>query len=212
MARIVASLTVTKINAAKPKEKLYKLSDGSGLALWIYPSGKKTWRFEYRRADKKLDTITFGSYPELTLADAREMREKNRSLLAKNIDPKLANQTEEVINLRTVFDLWYERWHQTVSAGYALQMLNTLNNNIMPTLENRDIQSIKPKDIVSALMPMESRGSLEQLRRTKRSLGQVFDFALAIRAARLQRQYQSVIHAYGSNLFKKATKTVFYFL
>ena len=62
MARIVTPLTVTKINAAKPKEKLYKLTDGAGLALWILPSGKKTWRFEYRRSDKKLDTITFGSY------------------------------------------------------------------------------------------------------------------------------------------------------
>lgn len=71
MARLVTPLTATKINAAKPKEKLYKLSDGGGLALWIYPTGKKTWRFEYRRADKKLDTITFGSYPELTLTPAK---------------------------------------------------------------------------------------------------------------------------------------------
>ena len=53
MARIVTPLTVTMINAAKPKEKLYKLTDGGGLALWILPSGKKTWRFEYRRSDKK---------------------------------------------------------------------------------------------------------------------------------------------------------------
>ena len=88
MARIVTPLTVTKINAAKPKEKLYKLADGGGLALWVLPSGKKTWRFEYRRSDKKLDTITFGSYPELSLADARQMREAHRSLLEKGVDPK----------------------------------------------------------------------------------------------------------------------------
>lgn len=178
MARLVPPLTVTKINAAKPKEKLYKLSDGSGLALWIYPSGKKTWRFEYRRADKKLDTITFGSYPELSLADAREKRDQNRSMLAKNIDPKLVKD-EEVVTLNTVFDLWYVRWYDTVSDGYAKKMHRVIEKNIQPILGNVDVTKIEPKDVVEALTPLETRGSLEQLRKAKRILGQIFDFAVA---------------------------------
>ena len=110
-------MSVTKVNEAKPKEKLYKLSDGGGLALWVLPSGKKTWRFEYRRADKKLGTITIGSYPELSLADAREMREKYRSMIAKCIDPKMASN-EVVITLQTVYDLWSETWQDTVPFLY----------------------------------------------------------------------------------------------
>ena len=179
MARIVTPLTNTKINAAKPKEKLYKLSDGGGLALWIYPSGKKTWRFEYRRQDKKLDTITFGSYPEISLADARIMREEKRSLVAKNVDPKLADEKENIVTFKTLFELWYERYYETVSPGYAMQMYNIVNYNIMPELGNVDIMTIKPKKIVDTLLPMEIRGSLEQLRKAKRVTGQIFDFAVA---------------------------------
>ncbi len=178
MARLVTPLTATKINAAKPKEKLYKLSDGSGLALWVYPTGKKTWRFEYRRADKKLDTITFGSFPELSLADAREMRDKNRSLIAKGVDPKIV-VNEETVTVQTVFELWYERWQSTVSPKYAAQTHKIITNNLLPLLGRRDVESIKPKDVVSALSPMEERGALEYLRKAKQAFGQVFDFALA---------------------------------
>lgn len=179
MPKIVTPLTTSKINAAKPKEKLYKLSDGNGLALWIYPTGKKTWRFEYRRQDKKLDTITFGAFPDITLLDARLMRDEKRSLLAKKIDPKLTNKEESIITLKSVYDLWAERWQETVSIGYAIKMFNALDSDIIPVLGNKNIQEIKPKDIVNALIPIEERGSLEQLRKTKRIAGQIFDFAVA---------------------------------
>lgn len=202
MARIVAPLTATKIQNAKPKEKLYKLTDGQGLALWVYPSGKKTWRFEYRRADKKLDTITFGSYPSLSLAEARAMREKNRALLEKNIDPKIASQGDEVITLKSVFDLWYERWYETVSNGYSLQMTRALENNIFPVLGHIDIASIKPKDVVGVLSVMEDRGSLEYLRRTKQILGQVFDFAVARGICDF-----NPVASIGSKAFKKPVNT-----
>ena len=178
MARLVTPLTATKINAAKPKEKLYKLTDGGGLALWVLPSGKKTWRFEYRRPDKKLDTITIGSYPEFSLADAREIREQYRAMTAKGIDPKLADNGEAV-TLKAVYELWSERWQTTVSTGYAIKMFNALDLNVMPTLGKWDIQKIKPKNVVETLLPMEARGSLEQLRKTKQILRQVFDFAVA---------------------------------
>ena len=178
MARLVTPLSVSKINAAKPKDKMYKLSDGGGLALWVYPSGKKTWRFEYRRIDKKLDTITFGGYPELSLAEARAMRDEKRASLVKGVDPKLSVNTE-TITLNTVYELWLERWQETVSAGYVIRMMNVIKANILPQIGNVDITTIKPKDVVSVLLPIETRGSLVQLRKTKQILGQIFDFALA---------------------------------
>ncbi len=52
MARIVTPLSPAKILVTKPKERLCKLSDSSSLALWVFPNGRKTWRFEYRRKDK----------------------------------------------------------------------------------------------------------------------------------------------------------------
>jgi len=64
MPKLSTPLSDTRIRNAKPADKMYKLSDGAGLALWIYPNGRKVWRIQYRRpADGKFDTITFGPYP-----------------------------------------------------------------------------------------------------------------------------------------------------
>lgn len=71
MPKIVRPLSVSQVKNAKPKDKLYKLSDGGGLALWVLPSGGKSWRLTYTRPDdNKQDTMTLGLYPDFSLADA----------------------------------------------------------------------------------------------------------------------------------------------
>ena len=67
----IAQLTNTKVKQAKPKDKLYKLSDGGGLLLRVKPNGFKTWIFDYYKPHTKARTsIGFGSYPEVSLANA----------------------------------------------------------------------------------------------------------------------------------------------
>lgn len=62
------------IRTAKPKEKSYKLSDGGGLYIEISPSGGKWWRYKYRFGGKE-KRISLGTYPDTSLADARENTE-----------------------------------------------------------------------------------------------------------------------------------------
>ena len=82
-------LSDSKIKAAKPKEKDYTLSDGEGLQLRVSVQRSKLWVFKYYRpADKTRTNMSFGSYPEVPLAKARELRQGARSLLAQGIDPK----------------------------------------------------------------------------------------------------------------------------
>ncbi len=89
MARIAKPLTNTEVKQAKPKDKVYTLSDGEGLQLRVKPNGSKLWLFDYYRPFTKLRTcLSFGSYPEVSLADARNKRKFARELLAKEIDPK----------------------------------------------------------------------------------------------------------------------------
>jgi hypothetical protein len=65
------------------------LVDGDGLALRVKPNGSKLWIFNYFRPYTKIRTaISFGSYPALSLADARNKRNAARELLAQDIDPK----------------------------------------------------------------------------------------------------------------------------
>ena len=64
----------------KPAPRLTKLPDGHGLMLWVKPDGSKYWRFAYR-FDGKAKSLSFGVYPEVGLAEARERRDAARRLL-----------------------------------------------------------------------------------------------------------------------------------
>ena len=79
-------LTNLTIQAAKPTDKALKLFDGKGLYLLVSPNGSKGWRFKYRLQSKE-KLLSLGTYPEVSLADARERLEECRKLVAKGIDP-----------------------------------------------------------------------------------------------------------------------------
>ena len=89
MPKIVIPLTDTKIKTIKTDSaKVQKLADGNGLFLIITKTGDKSWRFDYSRPyTKKRNSLSFGSYPTVSLADARIRREEARTLLSQNIDP-----------------------------------------------------------------------------------------------------------------------------
>lgn len=88
-------LTDTAIRKAKPKEKPYKVSDSQGLYLLVNPKGSKLWRVKYRMngVERKL---ALGSYPEITLAEARSARDTARRQLAHSIDPNFVKRQERI--------------------------------------------------------------------------------------------------------------------
>lgn len=86
MARTTKPLTNTEVKQAKPKDKIYTLSDGGGLQLRVKPNGSKLWLFDYLKPyTKKRTCISFGAFPDLSLASARGKRDTARELLAKDI-------------------------------------------------------------------------------------------------------------------------------
>ena len=93
MAKIAKKLTDTEIKSTKPAEKEVNLFDGDGLLLRIAPlakGGKKNWYFRYAvPVTKKRTKVSLGTYPHLTLAKARALRDEYLSLLANGIDPQV---------------------------------------------------------------------------------------------------------------------------
>src|SRR5436309_796422 len=83
------------IRKAKTREKAYKLYDELGLYVIVSPSGSRLWRmkFKHRGVEKKL---SFGSYPEVSLRDARKLRDDAREVLAEGKDPVLEKQRERI--------------------------------------------------------------------------------------------------------------------
>jgi len=84
-------LTVKEIDAAKPREKPWKLHDERGLYLEIKPTGSRLWRFKYSLNGRE-NRISFGAYPDVPLKLARERRELARQSVAAGIDPSAARK------------------------------------------------------------------------------------------------------------------------
>lgn len=83
------SLTTKNIEAALPRSRLYSINDADGLSLAVHPSGGKHWRLRYRFGGRET-TLSLGTYPAISLADARRLRDDARKLLAEGRDPLAA--------------------------------------------------------------------------------------------------------------------------
>jgi len=186
MARMTRPLTNNEILKAKPQEKDFTLHDGDGLFLLIKTSGKKLWRFRYQRpASSNRTNLSLGSYPALTLAAARQMRDHYLSLLAQGIDPQ--KQQEEVseqrqIELDSIFSVVAGRWFQlkskSVTEDYAKDIWRSLEKDIFPMIGETPVQALKARTIVEALEPIKARGALETVRRLVQRINEIMIYAV----------------------------------
>lgn len=177
-------LTATEIKAAKAKEKAYKLSDGGGMYLEVFPNGTKSWRMKYRIGGKE-KRVVFGVYPSVTLAEARTKREEAKRVLAAGGDPgqeKQVKKQAKVLAASNSFEHMALEWHEhkrsAWSAGYADDILEYLKKDIFPYIGARSITEIKPADMLAVLRKMEQRGVLDKLKKTRQACRQIFTYAV----------------------------------
>ncbi|HBC16119.1 MAG TPA: integrase, partial [Erythrobacter sp.] len=88
-------LTDTRLRALKPKDKPYKVTDERGLYVEVTPTGSKLWRFRYRigGAQKKL---CIGSYPDISLKQARDAAYEARRAVASGGDPAFEKRKQKI--------------------------------------------------------------------------------------------------------------------
>lgn len=185
MPKRVPPLTQLQIKAAKPGEKSYKLADGGGLYVEVMPTGGKLWRMKYRQQDGKENRLSFGSYPEVSLADARAKRDAARELLAGGKDPGRI-RTERVGHEQAIATNTFEKvareWHRTMLGQWQPQtsrdILHRLELDIFPRLGGLPITEIKAQDILDAIRAVEHRGAREIARRLTANCARVFRHAI----------------------------------
>lgn len=185
MPKRIVPLSDMLVNKAKPKDKPYKLTDGDGLFLLATPTGGKLWRFKYRFEGKE-KLLSFGSYPALSLADARQRREEARKLLANGVDPgemkkslKQAKIALEENSFEIVAREWHTKFSRQWTPGHADTIMSRLERDVFPWLGNRNAGEIRPPELLAVLRRVESRGALETAHRIKTVCGQVFRYAVA---------------------------------
>ncbi|MBM2838512.1 MAG: integration/recombination/inversion protein [Deltaproteobacteria bacterium] len=132
MPKRIAPLTDLKVSKAKPKLKPVTLFDGGGLFLLVTPSGGKLWRFKYR-FDGKERLISFGSYPEKSLSDAREKREEARKQVANGVDPCMARKAQKEISkeqnansFEVIAREWHAKFTPTWTPGHAVTIMSRM--------------------------------------------------------------------------------------
>lgn len=177
-------LTDTAVRQAKPREKPYTITDGDGLSLHISPNGTKAWHFRYIWGGKQL-RISFGTYPELSLKDARERREAGRANVAKGIDPRVArvtHQPEELL-FRQVADEWHAfksgRWAADSRKGAKDQARRVLDNDILKVLGDTPFKEVTRAQVVQVNRNIEKRGALNIAEKARSWTRQIFDFGIA---------------------------------
>lgn len=181
-------LSDTTVRNAKPLEKPYKLGDSGGLYLQITPGGAKHWRLKYRVHGKE-KKLALGTYPEVTLAEARSRRDAAKAELAAGKDPSREKQRRAIIakqDAGNTFALIAAEFiaHKKADGKQAWAPRTAEKNEwliglLAPSLGNIPIADIEPVEVLHAVRKLESRGNLESARRALQLAGGVFRYAVA---------------------------------
>jgi len=186
MARITRPLTHTEVKQSKPKDNVYTLSDGGGLQLRVKPNGSKLWLLDYYRPyTKKRTSLGFGSFPEVSLAEARDKRKVARELLAKDIDPKEhrdeQNRLKDIAHGNTLEHIaakWLKVKKTTVSIEHAKDTWRSLELHVFPDLGKVPIHKVTAVKTIEVLEPIAAKGSLETIKRLCQRLNEVMVYAV----------------------------------
>ena len=177
-------LNALTVQSAKPKDKSYKLSDGRGLYLEISPSGGKWWRYKYR-FDGKEKRISLGTYPDISLAKARDNHITARKLLADGIDPsedRKSKKATKKINSENSFEqvarAWWASHMQNKADSHKNKVIRRFELYLFPWIGHKPISDITSPQILEVIKRIEKLNIAETAHRTLQTAGQVFRYAV----------------------------------
>lgn len=177
-------LTVVQIRALKPAERPYKVADADGLYLLVQPSGALLWRFRYRCCgiERKL---SLGSFPNVSLLQARRKRDEAKAELDDGIDPveeKRQRRLKAELAAQTTFGLVAEEYIQKMEReGKSPATLKKARwfLELLAGIEKRPIASVTPHELLDVLKRVERRGHHETALRLRSFAGRVFRYGFA---------------------------------
>ena len=182
-------LTDMMARQAKATGKPYTIADFNGLSLFVSANGAKLWHFRYTWVGQRA-RISLGSYPELSLREARDLRDEARALLAKGINPRSdRKQKRQAIKLAgentfiAVYEKWLEHRQLTLEEGRQSsldQIRRTFKNDVFPHLKRLTIYEITRPLLLEVIARIEKRGSLSVAEKMRTWLKQLFDYAMVV--------------------------------
>jgi len=180
----MSSLSDTAIRKIKAAEKPQRFFDGGGLYLEVSPAGGKWWRQKYRFLGKE-KRLAHGTYPDVSLAEARDRRDAARKLLAAGVDPgehKKATKAAGVERAANSFEVvareWFAKQKPMWVDSHADKILQRLENDIFPWAGSRPIADIAAKELLAVINRIVERGAIDTAHRALQNCGQIFRYAI----------------------------------
>ncbi|MFE8048661.1 tyrosine-type recombinase/integrase [Brenneria goodwinii] len=175
------SLNDSKIRKLKSSANPFKVSDSHGLYLLVNPGGSRLWYLKYRINGKE-SRLSLGTYPDVSLTDARQQRDGIRKLLALNINPAQQRAAEKAARSPAKsFKIVALSWHKsnrTWSENHAARLLASLNNHVFPAIGNLPITELKTRHFTALLKGIEEKGLLEVASRARQHLCNIMRYAV----------------------------------
>lgn len=183
------ALSDLAVRQAKATGKPYTLGDLDGLSLAVAPEGGKSWHYRYYWAGKQ-KRMSLGTYPEVSLREARSLRDEARALLAKGINPRAhRKQKRQSVRLadentfKAVFDTWVEHRRLVLKEGRQStlsQIQRIFVKDVLPALGKRSIYEIQRSDLLEVVARIERRKALTSAEKVRTWFRQMFRYALII--------------------------------
>jgi len=167
-------LTDTAIRSTKPGADPIKLFDGGGLYLLITPTGSRLWRMKYR-VHRREKTLSFGSYPDVSLKTAREHREDAKRQLGAGLDPSVQKKLRQNAGVNTFKAVAIEWLNQLENPPQNLKRSSRrplakktlerkrgwLKDYVFPEIGSRPIDHIESPEMLDVLRRVEKHGFFE---------------------------------------------------
>lgn len=208
MGQGIERLSAVTVRQTKPdpEGKSRVLSDGGGLRLVIHPRGAKYWQFRTGAGGKET-TLQLGTYPDVSLAEARERAVRIRRQVKNGLNPVVERKLEAInqqmaqaATFQSVAEeLLAAKERNGISSSYRAKIEGAFKANVFPKLGSMPIQRMEPALLKDVLRPIEARGSLDMLRFVLRIVGEAFDLAKASG----QFKGDNPAHALRANVFAK---------
>lgn len=187
MPRIIKPLTAVQVKNAKPQDKPYKLYDGRGLFLLVTPAGGKLWRMKYRQENGKEGLLSFGSYPSVSLEQARRKRDEAKQQKASGNDPGQIARTEKAESkslAKNTFAAIAEQWMDFMGSKITPQTMkhykSLMKNYLLPNFGDMPVKKIKPSHLIEAFRKIEEKGTLYSSKRACQICSNVMQYAIAL--------------------------------
>ena len=183
-------LTELSVKQAKPKEKQYKLTDGEGMYLRVYPNGSKYWQLQYW-FDGKQKILSLGVWPDVSLKEARDERFEAKKIIKVGIDPndkrkesleaqKIYFEKEkerETTTFRIITEEWLSRQSVLWTERHSRGVQNSLKIHVLPDLGEIPIADISTQDVIAILRKIEADGKFETCYRLRQKIEAIFSYA-----------------------------------